>query len=197
MAVLKLRDLTAQYYLRTIDATARMEAQIEELLEYSRVSRSELKSEPISLILIVHEILGRLERDPAFKNAKISVQEPLGWVKAHRLTLQQVILNLLTNAITFVQPGVTPIVNVRSAEHGDGMVRLSIEDNGIGISDADRERVFQIFQRLPAADAYPGIGVGLTVARRGVERMGGKISFEPSASGGTVFQVDLPRADRK
>ncbi|MEA2708215.1 MAG: hypothetical protein QOF78_816 [Phycisphaerales bacterium] len=180
--------------LRIVGAAARMERQIEDLLEYSRVSRSELKTEPLSLVLIVHELLGRLQRDPAFETAQVIVQEPLGWAMGHRLTLQQVILNVLTNAITFVAPGVRPNVTISAKERDDGTVRLCIADNGIGISEEDRERVFRIFERLPAAERYPGLGVGLTVARRAVERMGGKITFEQNASGGTVFCIDLPRA---
>ena len=181
--------------MRIVGAAARMERQIEDLLEFSRVSRSELKTEPISVVLVVHELLGRLERDPAFRAARVVVREPLGWVVGHRLTLQQVILNLLTNAITFVRPGVRPTVTIHGEER-DGRVRLCVEDNGIGIDADDRERIFHVFERLPAAEGYPGIGVGLTVARRGVERMGGKISFESSASGGTVFHVDLPKPQR-
>jgi signal transduction histidine kinase len=179
--------------LRIVGAAARMERQIEELLEYSRVSRSDLRTEPVSVVLIVHELLGRLERDPAFRAARVAVREPLGWVMAHRLTLHQVILNLLTNAITFVKPGVRPSVTI-SAEIGDRTVRICVEDNGIGIDAEDRERIFHVFERLPAAEGYPGIGVGLTVARRGVERMGGRITFQQAPSGGTVFCVELPRA---
>src|SRR5262249_12748408 len=123
--------------LRIVGAAARMQRQIEDLLEYSRVSRSELQTEPISLVLIVYEVIGKLERDPEFRNAQIAVQEPLGWVKAHRLTLQQVILNVLTNAITFVAPGTAPRVTISAHDVGN-MVRVCIEDNGIGIKDADR-----------------------------------------------------------
>lgn len=226
--------------LRIVGAAARMERHIEELLEFSRVSRGELRLEPVSLVLIVHELLGRLERDPLFASAQVSVHEPLGWVLAHRLTLQQVILNLLVNAITFVAPGTRPVVNIsarplaagersateRSADAGAAAtseagertsasaaggrgsgapsgagagaawLRLCIEDNGIGISHEDRERVFHVFERLPAAERYPGLGVGLTVARRGVERMGGRITVEPADGGGTRFCIDLPRASQ-
>jgi signal transduction histidine kinase len=172
-----------------------MDRQIADLLEYSRVSRSELKSEPVSLVLIIHEMLGRLERDPAFKDARITVREPLGWVLAHRLTLQRVIFNVLTNAITFVAPGKSPSVTIWS-EQTDQIVRLCIQDNGIGIDIEDRERIFQVFERLPAADHYPGIGVGLTVARRGVQRMGGTITYAPAPGGGTLFTIELPRAEK-
>jgi signal transduction histidine kinase len=181
--------------LRVVGAAARMESQIEELLEFSRVSRDQLQLEPVSLVLIFHEILGRLERDEMLKDAEITVTEPLGWVLAHRLTLQQVVLNLLVNALTFIRPGVRPAINVR-ADSRDGTVSLCIEDNGIGIDEADRERVFHVFERLPAAEAYPGIGVGLTVARRGVERMGGRISVTATRDHGTTFIIELPASKK-
>jgi len=192
----KLDDEGRADGLRIVGAAARMERQIEDLLEYSRVSRSELVTEPVSLVLVVHELLGRLQRDPTFQRAHVVVQEPLGWVMAHRLTLQQVILNVLTNAITFVAPGTTPSVTISSKEKSNGTLRLCIQDNGIGITEADRERVFHIFERLPAAERYPGLGVGLTVARRAVQRMGGAISIEEVPSGGSLFCIDLPRAEQ-
>jgi PAS domain S-box-containing protein len=183
--------------LRIVGAAARMEGQIEELLEYSRVSRTELKSklEPVSLILIVHELLGRLERDPTFKDAQVMVQEPLGWVMAHRLTLQQVMLNLIVNAMTFVAEGTRPQVRLSASEH-DGVVSLRIEDNGVGIPEEDRERIFQIFERLPAAERHPGMGVGLAVVRRGVERMGGTIRVDSAPGRGATFVIELPRATK-
>lgn len=193
----KLDEAGTADALRIVGAAARMERQIEDLLEYSRVSRSDVKTEPISLVLIVHETLGRLQRDPAFQHAHVVVQEPLGWVMAHRLTLQQVILNVLTNAITFVAPGVTPSVTISSRDRANGMLQLCIQDNGIGIREQDRERVFHIFERLPAAERYPGLGVGLTVARRAVERMGGKITLDQASGGGTMFCIDLPKAERE
>ena len=182
--------------IRIVGAAARMESQIDDLLEYSRVSRSELYTEPISLVLIVYELLGRLDRDLKSRKAEVLVQEPLGWVMAHRLTLQQVVLNLLMNAITFVAPGTRPAVEISSTEK-NGMISLRIGDNGIGIDSSDRERVFQLFERLPAAERYPGIGVGLAVVRRGVERMGGKITVEGAPGGGTIFCIELPKAEKK
>jgi signal transduction histidine kinase len=90
---------------------------------------------------------------------------------------------------------VRPAVNIR-ADSRDGTVSLCIEDNGIGIDEADRERVFHVFERLPAAEAYPGIGVGLTVARRGVERMGGRISVTATRDHGTTFIIELPASKK-
>jgi signal transduction histidine kinase len=178
--------------LRIVGASARMQRLIEDVLEFSRTSRGELKLEPVSLILIVHELLGRLERDPAYREAQITVEEPLGWVRGNSLILQQVVLNLMINAITFVTPGRRPSVVVRADDLGD-RVRLCIEDNGIGVKPEDRERIFEVFQRLPDSAEHPGAGLGLAVARRGIQRMGGTIGVEASDVGGSVFWIELPK----
>jgi signal transduction histidine kinase len=189
----KLDDVGKQDALRIVGAAARMQRLIEDVLEFSRVSRGELKLEPVSLVLIVHELIGRLERDPAYRDAQISVEEPLGWVRANPLILQQVVLNLLINAITFVTPGQRPSVVVRAEDRGERL-RLCIEDNGVGVRPEDRERIFEVFQRLPESADHPGAGLGLAVARRGIHRMGGTIGIDaPAAGGGSVFWVELPK----
>ncbi len=190
----RLDDQGKSDAVRVIGASARMERLIDDLLEFSRVSRGQIRVEPISLVLVIHELLGRLERDPSFHDAQVVVQEPLGWVMAHRVILQQVILNLLVNAVTFVAPGVRPAVRIRSEAY-NGNIRLWIEDNGIGISQEDQDRIFHAFERLPAAEKYPGSGVGLTVARHGIERMGGHVGFVSGTGTGTYFWIELPKVE--
>jgi PAS domain S-box-containing protein len=189
----KLDESGQSEALRIVGAAARMEHEIEDLLDYSRMSRGELKLEAVSLILIVHQLLGRLERDPAYREAQVVVQEPLGWVKAHVLTLQHVILHLLVNAITFVKPGVRPAINIHG-ENRDGFVRLWIEDNAVGIAPEERERIFHAVDLPPAGEKGEAAGIGLTVARRGIERMGGRVGVEPRAAGGSRFWIELPAA---
>jgi len=167
--------------LRIVGAAARMQRQIEDLLEYSRLARQDLHLEAVSLILIVHELIGRLERDPACHNAQFVVQEPLGWVKAHALTLQYVILNLLVNGCTHVEEGVRPAIHI-SAENKGPVIRLWIADNAVGIDGANAEKLFQ------------SPGLGLSLVRRGIERMGGAVGVE-SAATGSRFWIELPRAD--
>jgi PAS domain S-box-containing protein len=177
--------------LRIVGAAARMERQIEDLLEYSRISRSELRLEPVSLVLIVHELIGRLERDPAYAEAQFVVQEPLGWVKAHALTLQYVILNLLVNAVTHVGPNVRPSIHISTHESGDTL-RLYIEDNSTNQAPGDMEQLREPLQ--PGARATEA-RLGLSLVRRGIERMGGTVGVEPSPSNGTRFWIQLPRGD--
>jgi signal transduction histidine kinase len=76
------------------------------------------------------------------------------------------------------------------------MARVYVQDNGIGIPEEHRERVFGLFQRLHHEE-YPGTGVGLAIVKKGVERMGGRVAIEQPENGGTRFVMDLPLAKRE
>jgi signal transduction histidine kinase len=80
------------------------------------------------------------------------------------------------------------------AQDGGDKVRLWIEDNGIGISEEYRQRVFNVFEQLHSNDVYPGTGIGLAIVRRGMERMEGSSGMEPGDGGGSRFWIELPRA---
>jgi len=93
-----------------------------------------------------------------------------------------------------VPAGRTPEVRVRT-EGRDGVVRLWILDNGIGIPPEYHERIFRVFERLHRVDEYPGTGIGLAIVRKGVERMGGRVGLESEPDRGTSFWIDLPRVE--
>jgi signal transduction histidine kinase len=99
----------------------------------------------------------------------------------------------LSNAIKFVAPGSTPRVKIRAHET-DGRVCLRFEDNGIGIAPEHRDRIFRMFERLhPPAD-FEGTGIGLTIVRKAVERMSGKVGFESTLGKGSIFWLELAKA---
>ena len=106
--------------------------------------------------------------------------------------IRQVLSELLSNALTFVAPGHKPHVLVW-AERIEGHVRLWIGDNGIGISSEHLERIFGLFEQL-SHEKSSGTGMGLAIARKGVERMGGQLGAESTPGAGSRFWVDLPLA---
>jgi len=124
----------------------------------------------------------------------VRIQGPLPPVWANPLALEQVLVNLLSNALKFVQPGVPPKVTIRAQEH-DSRVRVVVEDNGIGIPLEQQKRIFDIFERLHSTDAYPGTGIGLAIVEKSMERMGGRVWVESTPGQGSRFWIELLRTD--
>lgn len=174
-----------------IDSTRSMDALIGDLLAYSRLSRTEFHMESLSLEPVVDEVLVQLDTTIQEKEAQIEVVRPLGEVMGVRPVLQQIISNLLSNALKFVAPGVKPHIRIW-LEQMDSHSRLWVEDNGIGIAAEDQERIFQVFERLPGAGGYPGTGIGLATVQRGVSRMGGRVGVDSEVGHGSRFWVELP-----
>jgi signal transduction histidine kinase len=113
-------------------------------------------------------------------------------VRADANRIRQILTNLLGNALKFTAPGVAPRVLV-SGQANDAVGELAVADNGIGIDPEQAERAFEMFARVPGpAGEYRGTGLGLTIARRIVERHGGRLWVEPNAGGGSVFRLTLP-----
>ncbi len=186
-------DKVGQDYARRISKAAqRMDVLIEDLLAYSRLSRAELELKPIDLDLLIAEIIAQLEPEIHQRQAQIIVVSPLLPAIAHRVTLVQVLINLLMNAIKFVAPGVQPQIKIWT-EAQPHHVRLWIQDNGIGIAPEHQERIFRVFERLHGVESYPGTGIGLAIVRKGAERMGGQVGVESSPGVGSRFWLELPK----
>ena len=183
------------YAGRIVQAAQRMDLLIQDLLAYSRLSREELRPQPLDLGDVVRDALQTLEADIRARSASIDVVEPLGPVMAHRETLRNVLTNLLSNAIKFVTPGIGPRVRVWS-ESRDRVARLWVEDNGIGIDPRYHAGIFRVFERLHGVEVYPGTGIGLAIVRRGTERMGGRAGVQSTAGAGARFWIELPAARR-
>nr|WP_290226716.1 sensor histidine kinase [Trichocoleus desertorum] len=190
-------DGVGQDYARRISKAAqRMDVLIEDLLAYSRLSRAELELNPINLDSLVREAIAQLELEIRQRQAQIIVVSPLPPVMAHRVTLVQVIINLLMNAIKFVASGVQPQIKIWAEAQSD-QVRLWVQDNGIGIAPEHQERIFRVFERLHGVEAYPGTGIGLAIVRKGLERMGGQVGVESNPGAGSRFWLELPKINTK
>lgn len=188
-------DAAGQDHLHRIAASAgRMDALIRDVLNYTRVLRADAPLTPVGLEPILRDMLATYP-DLQPERADIRIDGPLPRVLGHEALLTQCLSNLLGNAVKFVPPGVRPAVRIRAEDTPTpAVVRLWIADNGIGIAEKDRGRVFRMFDRLHPTDQFEGTGIGLTIARKAVERMGGKIGFESAVGQGTRFWVELKRA---
>jgi PAS domain S-box-containing protein len=183
---------TGERFLRRILAVSQhMDRLVTDLLAYSQLSRAELRLQPVELDRVVQLALGDMERQIAAGGARIEAASPLPTVLGNEAVLVQVFDNLIGNALKFVAPGVTPHVRIDASVDADA-AWVRIADNGIGIPEDKRERIFDVFERLHGEDQYPGTGVGLAIVKKGVERLGGTIRVEP-APAGAVFSLCLQR----
>ncbi|MBI3546052.1 MAG: PAS domain S-box protein [Gammaproteobacteria bacterium] len=185
--------LGREYAQRLVIAAERMDKLIQDLLSYSRLARAALTVERVSLDDIVRRARELLQADIAKTGAVVQVQKSLPTVLAHAATLEQVVSNLIANAIKFVAPGARPVVKL-SAEYRAAGVRLWVEDNGIGIEAEHQQRIFRVFERLHGIETYPGTGIGLAIVHKGVERMDGTVGVESTPGQGSRFWIELPKA---
>lgn len=174
------------------DGARRMDQMLVSLLEYSRVGRM---GEPLALIASrsgVDEALQFLA--PAIGEAHATVRISGDWpeILASRDEFTRLWQNLVGNAVKYRAPDRQPEIDITVTPDADGW-RFCVADNGIGIEPAQFERLFKVFQRLHAREHYEGTGIGLAVARKIVERHGGRIWVESGGTGqGCRFYFSLP-----
>ena len=183
-----------QDHLRRIRESARrMDELIFGLLDYSRVSREDMPRQRVALGDVLDEAIRRRRDDLQVRKADVVIEEPLPDVLGHRDALVQVLSHLISNAAKFVAPGVDPHIRIR-AERREAIIRLWIEDNGIGIDPRYHDRVFGVFERLHKQEEYPGTGIGLAIVRKCMERMGGHAAVQSEIGKGSRFWIEAPAA---
>ncbi|MEW6488281.1 MAG: ATP-binding protein [Thermodesulfobacteriota bacterium] len=187
----RLGEEGRDYAGRVVEGARRMDALVEDLLQYSRLARADLSAAPVDLGGAVQAAVA--DAAPLGQRGFVTVEGPFPSILAHEAALRQVIANLVSNALKFVPPDREPRVRVRGEER-DSRVRLWVEDNGIGIASEHRERIFRVFERLHRAEEYPGTGIGLAIVERAIVRMGGAVGVESEPGQGSRFWVELPGA---
>jgi signal transduction histidine kinase len=187
-----LDDDGRTYVNFAVDGAQRMHDLIEDLLSFARVNTRGASLVACDsgecLIQALHDLGQALGRD----KARICVGA-MPRVVADPIQLAQLFQNLIGNAVKFRHPEAPADVGVDAIRQG-ARWRFGIRDRGIGVQEADRERVFAIFQRLHGREAYSGTGIGLAVCKRIVERHGGTIALEETPGGGTTVTFDLAAA---
>ena len=180
-------------YLRRIGlAAARLDRLIQEVLTYTHLLRADIMITAIDLDPLVREII---DSYPQLQGGLgIEIEGILPKVLGAEASLVQCVANLLENAIKFVPVETKPRVKVWAERIGPE-VRLWVGDNGVGIALDDQTRIFKMFEQVGRAHADGGMGMGLTIVSKAVERMGGQRGVESQVGQGSKFWIQLKAAN--
>lgn len=184
------------YANKIVAAARRLDRLVQDLLNFSRIGRGSWQIQPVELRNAFEESQANLADSIRNTNATVTVGALEGTVRAHPATLMLILQNLLANALKFVAPGNTPRAHVWTEDKGE-YVRFNVKDEGIGIPAEYHERIFGVFERLHDAGTYPGTGIGLSLVRKGIERMGGRIGLDSAPQKGSLFWIELPKAQER
>lgn len=171
-------------------STEKMDRLINAILKLSREGRRNLVPELLDMTVMVQNIADSVRHQTQASGAEIVV-EPLPALESDRLSIEQVMGNLIDNAVKYLDPSRTGRIVVTGEDVPAGWVTYRISDNGRGISDRDHERIFELFRRSGRQDR-PGEGLGLAFVRNSVRRLGGDITVESELGKGSTFILKFP-----
>ncbi len=189
----KLNEDEEENFGFMVDGAQRMQAMIDALLTYSRVTTKAKAAERVDLNDVVAG-LQELEVATMLEETDGSMRVPgsLPVVHGDPSQIRQLFQNLVANGLKFHRDGIPPEITITSRETEAGMVRIEVKDNGIGIPAEYLEQVFTMFKRLHSRARYEGTGIGLAVCKKIVERNGGRIGIESAPGEGSTFWLTLP-----
>jgi signal transduction histidine kinase len=188
----QLDDRAQQYIAFAVDGATRMQALINDLLAFSRVGRVYDNVADVDLGAALRRVRSDLAVRLEEAGAKIESAD-LPVVRGDATLLAMLWQNLISNAVKFRKPDLTPRISIDVTPDGD-FCRFSVEDNGIGIEPQFEDKIFVIFQRLHPRDVYPGTGIGLAICKRIVEHHGGRIWLDAAYTDGARICFTLPTA---
>ena len=190
----RLNETEALFLERMMAASTRMQAMINGLLAYSRITTKARPFARVDLEQIAQEVLQDLEARLEQVGGRVEVGS-LPVIEADPVQMRQMFQNLIGNALKFHKPGEKPLVRVSSRALDIGPlpgIEIRVEDNGIGFDLKHLERIFKPFERLTGRSEYEGSGMGLAICHKIAERHGGSITAESQPGEGTTFRVLLP-----
>lgn len=188
-----LRQEGLQLVGKIVDSTDRMARLISDLLSFSKVGRTEISREPVSMTELVLSVTAELQSWENCEGIEFQL-EALPDAAGDSAMFRQLWVNLLSNALKFTRPKGTGRIEVSSLSC-DGENVYQVKDSGIGFDSEYADKLFVIFQRLHSSAEFEGSGVGLAIVQRIVTRHGGKVWAEGVKGEGATFSFSLPRID--
>jgi light-regulated signal transduction histidine kinase (bacteriophytochrome) len=186
----KLGETGANYIDIIKSACERMQDQISGLLEYSRVGAERSGNAPVRVADAIKRAMENLELEIEQSSATFKIPSDLPTIRCDFSQVTQVFQNLFSNAIRYRAHGVPPVVSV-TFEHANSAWNFAVTDNGIGIPKNEQLSVFDIFRRGKAHKDH-GLGIGLAICKKIIERNEGTIKVDPEWENGTRIVFNLP-----
>jgi len=191
------------YLDRMKSAAERMQKLIDDLLTFSRLTRTTEAHSRLDLKATIQQVVSDLEYAIEKKNATITL-ETTHFLEAIPTQIYQLFQNLVSNALKFTKPETAPVISIRSSiikgrEAKEAVLipekdycRITIRDNGIGFDCQYAEKIFVLFQRLHTRGEYPGTGIGLAICKKIADNHNGWIGAESIEGSGATFTLILP-----
>jgi len=186
-----LDDQNKNYLERMQSAAERMQQLIADLLHYSKMTSGKKSFRKLNLKDVIERVMDDLEIQIANTGGTVRVND-MPTLEVDPIQIHQLFQNLVSNALKYHRKGVHPEVRVESSRGENGFWTITIEDNGIGIEEKHRERIFDPFERLHGRNSYEGTGMGLAICKKIVSSHGGSIFVQHPAGQGTIFVINLP-----
>jgi signal transduction histidine kinase len=187
-----MNDKGRRYLGIVIESAKKMGNLIDDLLAFSRISRSEAHKALVSLEQLVQEAIGEVRQEAGGRDVVWKVG-PLPVCQCDRSMLRLVLINLVANAVKFTRTRGRAEIEIGCLEHKDDQVLVFVRDNGVGFDMKYVNKLFGVFQRLHPAEAFEGTGIGLATVQRIVHRHGGRVWAEGQVDRGATFYFSLSK----
>jgi signal transduction histidine kinase len=166
--------------------TDNMVKMIDELLQLAKLRDAEAAVTTVDMNSVLETAIERFGDQRRF----ITIEETLPFALGHAPWLIEVFANLINNALKYTPDNRTPVIRIRGIVQG-GLVRYEVQDNGVGIAPQDQERVFEMFTRLANTERQKGLGIGLSIVKRAIDRLEGEVGVESRLGDGSTFWFTL------
>ncbi len=193
-AIKNIENQDVHEYMNYVkDGVFRMEAMLNGMLDYARLGKYTELDNLVDVAQTIQDVLLNLRVRVEESNAIVHLFEPIPTIKSNKILISQLFQNLIGNAMKFTKKGVSPIINIRATEAEDHFV-FSIEDNGIGIIEEQKDKIFDLFSRLHTREEYEGTGIGLAMCKKITQIVQGDIWLDTKEGEGTTFYFSIPKA---
>jgi signal transduction histidine kinase len=188
----RLDEQGINYLHQIMRSAVRLDHLIQDVLSYTRILHAKLPMGAVDLDRLVRDMVETFPNGQPIK-PEIYIKGTLPNVVGNEALLAQCVSNLLSNGAKFVSAGTTPRVEVSCETMEDASIRVWFKDNGIGIAPENHERIFRLFERIHPVTEYEGTGIGLTIVRKAIDRMGAQVGFDSELGQGSQFWMQFKK----